>query len=162
MHETLHAQSLILGLAFLAIWSPQNCMAPNLTQMATDFGFSDKERDFYLGANVALATGVLSFAHLRGDRHLGRCVQSEVSLLPDCGHGWIQCVADGCQSNISRAILARLLNGSFMSGSVPVAFSLLGDLFDTHRAECRILRLDRHDGPGHYCGPGICWCCRKQ
>lgn len=28
--------------------------------------------------------------------------------------------------------MARLLNGSFMSGSVPVAFSLLGDLFDTN------------------------------
>ena len=35
-------------------------MAPNLTQMAEYFQFSAEERDLYLGANIAFATGVLS------------------------------------------------------------------------------------------------------
>jgi len=31
-HETIHAQSLLLGLVFCAIWTPSNMMAPNLTE----------------------------------------------------------------------------------------------------------------------------------
>ncbi len=57
---TLHAQTFVLSLAFFALWSPQNLMAPNLTQMAEYFHFSPEQRDLYLGANIAFATGVLS------------------------------------------------------------------------------------------------------
>lgn len=132
MHETLHAQSLILGLAFLAIWSPQNCMAPNLTQMAADFGFSDKERDFYLGANVALATGVLSLPISAGIGILADVYNRKYLFCLTVAMGGFSAWLTGASQTYRMLFFARLLNGSFMSGSVPVAFSLLGDLFDTH------------------------------
>ena len=60
-HETIHAQSLLLGLAFCAVWSANNVMAPNLTEMAEFFGLEGAaERDLYLGSYCALATGVFS------------------------------------------------------------------------------------------------------
>ena len=132
MHETLHAQSLILGLAFMAIWSPQNCMAPNLTEMADDFGFSDTERDVYLGANVALATGVLSLPISAGIGILADIYNRKYLFCLTVALGGCSAWLTGASQSYRMLFFARLLNGSFMSGSVPVAFSLLGDLFDTH------------------------------
>jgi hypothetical protein len=55
VHETIHMQSLLLGLAFLAVWSPNNLLAPNLTQIAKVLNMTTEERDMYLlGSYCAL------------------------------------------------------------------------------------------------------------
>lgn len=130
-HETVHAQSLLLGIAFMAIWSPQNLMAPNLTEMAKEFGFSEQKRDIYLGATIALASGVLSLP-----------ISAGIGILADmCNRKYLFCItvvaggltswATGASTTYQELFLARLLNGGFMSGSVPIVFSLLSDLFAT-------------------------------
>jgi translation initiation factor 4G len=131
VHETIHAQSLLLGFAFMAIWSPQNCMAPNLTEMASDFGFSDAKRDFYLGANIALATGVLSLPISAGIGILADVWNRKYLFCATVALGGVSSYLTGISRTYRALFWARLLNGAFMSGSVPVAFSLLGDLFNT-------------------------------
>jgi MFS family permease len=131
VHETIHAQSLLLGLAFMAVWSPNNVMAPNLTQMAEFFGMDDAQRDSYLGSYCALAVGVFSIplsaligftADFYSRKHLFlACV-----LLGALSSAWA-----GWSRSYWSLFLARLCSGGCMSGSVPVAFSLLGDLFAT-------------------------------
>lgn len=130
-HETIHAQSLLLGLAFMAIWSPQNIMAPNLTEMAIQFGFNDAERDFYLGANVALATGVLSLPLSAGIGILADLWNRKHLFVGTVLMGALASYATGASTSYKFLFFARLINGGCMSGSVPVAFSLLGDLFNT-------------------------------
>jgi translation initiation factor 4G len=122
----------MLGLAFMAIWSPQNCMAPNLTQMANDFGFSDTERDFYLGSVLALATGVLSLPISAGIGILADIYNRKYLFCATVAMGGLSSLLTASCTTYKWLFMARLLNGSFMSGSVPVAFSLLGDLFDTN------------------------------
>ena len=81
VHETTHAQSLLLGFAFMAIWSPQNIMAPNLTEIANDFHFSPEQRDLYLGSIVALATGVVSLP-----------ISAGIGILADvCNRKYLYC-----------------------------------------------------------------------
>lgn len=130
-HETVHAQSLLLGLAFMAIWSPNNAMAPNLSQMAEFFGMSQAERDLYLGSYCALALGVFSLplsallgfmTDFYSRKHLFVCCVIGGSLA-SAWTGW--------SKTFSSLFWARLVSGGCMSGSVPVAFSLLGDLFST-------------------------------
>lgn len=130
-HETVHAQSLLLGLAFMAVWSPNNAMAPNLTQIASTFGMSEAERDLYLGSYCALALGVfclpisalLGFmADFHSRKHLFICCVLGGSLA-SAWTGWSQ--------TFGSLFWARLMSGGCMSASVPVAFSLLGDLFST-------------------------------
>jgi MFS family permease len=131
VHETIHAQSLLLGLAFMAVWSPNNVMAPNLTQMAEFFGMDEAKRDSYLGSYCALAVGVFSIplagligftADFYSRKHLFlACV-----LLGALSSAWA-----GWSTAYWSLFLARLCSGGCMSGSVPVAFSLLGDLFAT-------------------------------
>lgn len=128
-HETAHAQALILGIAFMAIWSPQNLMAPNLTQMAQEFGFSDKERDVYLGANIALATGVLSLPISAFIGVLADMYNRKLLFCITVIAGGLSSWATGASTTYRALFFARLLNGGFMSGSVPVVFSLLGDFF---------------------------------
>ena len=132
-HETVHAQSLLLGIAFMAIWSPQNLMAPNLTEMAKVFGFTtDQERDVYLGANLALASGVLSLPISAGIGFLADVCNRKHLFCVTVIAGGITSWATGASTSYNALFLARLLNGGFMSGSVPIVFSLLSDLFATN------------------------------
>jgi MFS family permease len=130
-HENIHAQSLLLGLAFAAVWTPSNLMAPNLTEIATDFGFDESQRDLYLGSYCALATGVLSFPIGAGIGILTDIVSRQRLFCFTVAGGALSALATGLCRSYWQLFLARLLTGGFMSGSVPVAFSFLGDLFAT-------------------------------
>lgn len=130
-HETRHAQSLLLGLAFCAVWSSSNIMAPNLTEIASTFGWTDAaDRDLYLGSYCALATGVLSFP-------IAAAIGVAVDLTKHRQRLFVATVAGNALATAAAAaarsyrqfIVARLFTGGFMAGSVPVAFSFLGDLF---------------------------------
>ncbi|KAL7541631.1 hypothetical protein ACHAXR_011083 [Thalassiosira sp. AJA248-18] len=128
-----HAQALLLSLAFFFIWSPQNLLAPNLTQAAYDFGYGDDThaRDLYLGSNLALASSVLSlpFSALIGfasDVVSSRRILISVTTFV----GGMAAIATGMATTYPQLILSRFIGGSCMSGSVPVVFSLLSDWFD--------------------------------
>jgi MFS family permease len=129
VHESVHLQSLLLGLAFMVIWLPNNAIAPNLTQMAIFFGMNETERDLYLGSYCALALGVFSLplSGLLGfmaDFYSRKYLFLACIILGSLSSAW-----SGWAPNYMHLFLARLCSGGCMSGSVPVAFSLLGDLF---------------------------------
>ena len=128
-HETIHAQSLLLGLAFCAVWSASNIMAPNLTEMADFFEFDEYQRDLYLGSYCALATGVVSFPIGAGIGILADMVNRKYLYCATLVGGAVAAYATGLAVTFPQLFVARLLTGGFMGGSVPVAFSLLGDLF---------------------------------
>ena len=130
--ETVYTQSLLLGFAFMAIWSPQNIMAPNLTAMAQDFGFNPSQRDLYLGAYIALATGVLSLPISAGIGILTDMWNRKYLFCATVACGGLASLATGMSRSYTWLFFSRLINGGCMSGSVPIAFSLLGDLFDTN------------------------------
>ena len=131
-HHHHHTQALLLSLAFFFIWSPQNLLAPNLTQAAYDFGYHDtQQRDLKLGSNLALATSILSlpFSALIGfasDVVSSRRVLISITTIV----GGMAAIGTGMSSNYAQLILARFICGACMSGSVPVVFSLLSDWFD--------------------------------
>ena len=126
---SLHAQSLLLGIAFMAVWTPNNAMAPNLTEMANDFDMNEKDRDLYLGSYISLALGVFCLP-----------ISGLIGFMADFykrKYLFVACVLGGSVStfftstaqNFTALFWARLSCGGCMSASVPVAFSLLGDLF---------------------------------
>lgn len=132
VHETRHAQSLLLGLAFCVLWTPNNIMAPNLTEMANDFGFvNNRDRDLYLGSYCALAQMVCSIP-----------LAALIGLYTDICHSrkllFVGTVLGSALATLLTAHtklywqlwVCRWITGGFMAGSVPVAFSFLGDLFD--------------------------------
>mmetsp|Transcript_16916 Transcript_16916/g.19318 ORF Transcript_16916/g.19318 Transcript_16916/m.19318 type:complete len:629 (-) Transcript_16916:1800-3686(-) len=129
LHESVHLQSLLLGLAFMVIWLPNNAMAPNLTQMANFFGMNETERDLYLGSYCALALGVFSLPlsgliGFMADFYSRKYLFLACIILGSLSSAW-----SGWAPNYLNLFLARLCSGGCMSGSVSVTFSMLGDLF---------------------------------
>eukprot|EP00535_Pseudo-nitzschia_heimii_P007271 CAMPEP_0197178478 /NCGR_PEP_ID=MMETSP1423-20130617/3742_1 /TAXON_ID=476441 /ORGANISM="Pseudo-nitzschia heimii, Strain UNC1101" /LENGTH=891 /DNA_ID=CAMNT_0042628227 /DNA_START=237 /DNA_END=2912 /DNA_ORIENTATION=- len=127
--KSIHAQSLLVGLAFMVVWLSNNIMAPNLTQMADFFGMNDAERDLYLGSYCSLALGVFSMP-LSGLIGFMADFHSRKNLfLFCCVGGGLAATLSGYAQSFWVMFLARLCSGGCMSGSLPVAFSMLGDLF---------------------------------
>jgi len=145
----VHAQCLILGLAFGCVWSPQNLMAPNLTQMGDFFHFSSSQRDLYLGSNIFFATAVLSLP-----------ISGLIGLYSDLVHsrkklyaytviaGGIACIVTGSAKSYLVLYWARFINGGCMAGATPVAFSFLGDLFHTEQRNAASSALTSCMGAG--------------
>lgn len=133
---TLHAQVLLLALAFAAVWSSQNCMAPNLSQMASYFNLSPSQRDLYLGANLAFATGVLSLPVSTGIGIIADVVPSRKTLyaltvfLAGISSLAISPTSSASSITYTQLYISRFVSGGCMAGSLPVAFSLIADYFD--------------------------------
>lgn len=151
-HETIHAQSLLLGFAFMAIWSPQNGMAPNLTEIAEEFGFNSAERDFYLGSILSLAAGVLSFPMSAGIGIMTDMYSRKHLFVLTVAMGGLSSWATGASRTYRCLFWARLLNGGCMSGSVPIAFSLLSDLFQSSERNAASSGLSAMMGVGIVAG----------
>eukprot|EP00569_Conticribra_weissflogii_P004227 CAMPEP_0171335518 /NCGR_PEP_ID=MMETSP0878-20121228/5386_1 /TAXON_ID=67004 /ORGANISM="Thalassiosira weissflogii, Strain CCMP1336" /LENGTH=855 /DNA_ID=CAMNT_0011836795 /DNA_START=87 /DNA_END=2651 /DNA_ORIENTATION=+ len=131
--EGHHAQAFLLSLAFFALWTPQNLLAPNLTQAAVEFGYGNDTvaRDLYLGSNLALASSVLSLPFsgcigFASDAVSSRKVLISLTALV----GGLSAIGTAMANTYPQLIFARFVNGACMSGSVPVVFSLLSDWFD--------------------------------
>jgi MFS family permease len=131
VHETIHAQSLLLGIAFMAVWLPNNIMAPNLTQMADYFDMTNDARDLYLGSYCALAVGVFSLPLSALFGFMADFYSRKYLFVACVLCGALSAAWTGWSQNYWSLFFARLCSGGCMSGSVPVAFSLLGDLFST-------------------------------
>lgn len=107
-------------------------MAPNLTQMADSFHMTtDAERDLYLGSYCALAVGVFSFPLAAGigfaaDIHT---TNRQALFVATIAGGAVAAALTAVSQSYWQLFLCRWASGAFMAGSVPVAFSFLGDLF---------------------------------
>jgi len=106
-------------------------MAPNLTQMASYFHFTSEQRDLYLGANIAFATGVLSLPVQTLLGFLADVVPNRKNLFAvTVMVGGVASILTGYSKTYAQLYISRFLCGGCMSGSVPIAFSMLGDLFE--------------------------------
>lgn len=145
----VHAQCLVLGLAFGCVWSPQNLMAPNLTQMGDYFHFSSSQRDLYLGSNIFFATAVLSMPISGMIGLYADLVQSRKKLYAyTVIAGGIACIVTGSAKSYLVLYWARFINGGCMAGATPVAFSFLGDLFHTEQRNAASSALTSMMGAG--------------
>jgi MFS family permease len=120
-----------LGVAFMVVWLPNNVMAPNLTQMAEFFDMSNEARDLYLGSYCALAVGVVSLPLSALFGFMADFYSRKLLFVACVLGGALSAAWTGWSQNFASLFLARLCSGGCMSGSVPVVFSLLGDLFAT-------------------------------
>lgn len=127
--QSTHAQALLVGLAFMVVWLPNNAMAPNLTQMAEYYGMNDAERDLYLGSYCALALGVFCLPVSGAIGFMADFYSRKQLFIGCCSLGALMSAWTGWAPNYWSLFLSRLCSGGIMSGSVPVAFSFMGDLF---------------------------------
>ena len=120
----------------ILLYADQNLLAPNLSQIAAEFGFSDLERDRKLGGDISLAFFLLGVpASLVigcwGDQS-DRMILSAWTI----GLGEGACFATYFSRTYQQLYICRALTGLSLGGALPLMYSVLGDWF---RAEDRHL-----------------------
>jgi MFS family permease len=123
----------LLMLGMICIYSDSNLIAPNLSAMADEFGFSDIERDEKLGGEIAFAFFLLG---------VPACVL--IGILAD-SYSRVKLFAFaiflGQGPNLfiafvrtyEQLLAIRALTGIAVGGALPLVFSLTGDLFPVNR-----------------------------
>jgi MFS family permease len=113
----------------ILLYADQNLLAPNLSQVATEFGFSDDERDRKLGGDISLAFFLLGapaslIIGCWGD-HSNRMVLTGWTI----GLGEGACFATYFSQTYQHLYICRALTGLSLGGALPLMYSVLGDWF---------------------------------
>jgi MFS family permease len=100
--------------------------------MAAHFNFTPPQRDLFLGAHLAFATGVLSIPVSTAIGLIADIVPSRKTLyaLTVALAGVSSLATASMTITYTHLYLARFVTGGCMAGSLPIVFSLLGDYFD--------------------------------
>ena len=121
--------TLILCATVFFLFADQNILAPNLSAIADDFGFTDGERDeklggyiafgfFVVGGPIALLVGY--FADVSNRPKLFGLVVALGESASFCAF-WVK--------TYPQLFVCRVFTGISIGGATPVIFSMLGDLY---------------------------------
>lgn len=132
--------TLILFTAMVALLhADQNLMAPSLTAIGTEFGFSRAEIDQRLGADVNLTFWMLGgvvtllVGYLTDRADLASRLSRKWLLVAVAFFGQLACLLSGFARSYQELHLLRALTGIGLGGAFPLVFSLVGDLFPIER-----------------------------
>lgn len=137
-HPVRSAPKNTLALALLAsstlfLFADQNLMAPNLTQIANEFGMNAVERDVKLGGQVALGFWILGgivslLAGYLTDRVSRKRLFVVVTLI-----GALPCLLTGYARTYDELFVLRTMTGIGIGGALPLVYSLIGDFFPARK-----------------------------
>ena len=138
----------LLCLINFFLFADQNLMAPNLTQIARDFGMSDLERDTLLGGQIALGFWLLGgivtlFIGYITDKLSRKKLFLAVVLI-----GEIPCFITAFAQNYPQLFVLRALTGIGLGGVIPLTYSLLGDLFSANNRAKAVALISVASGLG--------------
>lgn len=126
---------ILLAIMNLFLFADQNLMAPNLTQIARDFGLNDVQRDVMLGGNISLVFWVLGGLVTLGIGYLTDLISRKNLFIIVIVIGEIPCLLTGFAQNYEQLFWLRALTGIGIGGALPLTYSLIGDYFShTNRA----------------------------
>lgn len=123
----------LLASSTLFLFADQNLMAPNLTQIAREFGMNEVERDVKLGGQVALGFWILGgivslLAGYLTDRISRKRLFVVVTLI-----GALPCLLTGYARTYEELFFLRTLTGIGIGGALPLVYSLIGDFFPARK-----------------------------
>lgn len=130
--------ALFVGLVTL-LYADQNLMAPNLTAMGLEFGFTRAQIDQRLGADINLmfwmlgGVVTLGIGYLTDRADLTRIVSRKLMLCMVALCGQLACLASGLVHTFDGLFWARALTGLGIGGSFPLIYSLIGDYYPPAR-----------------------------
>lgn len=117
------------------LYADQNLLAPNLTAIGAEFGFSRAEIDQRLGADVNLMFWMLGgivtlvVGYLTDRADLGRTLPRTYLLFAVAFMGQAACLASGLVKTYDQLYWARALTGIGIGGSFPLMYSMIGDYY---------------------------------
>ncbi len=119
----------LLAFINLFLFADQNLMAPNLTQIARQFGFDDVQRDLMLGGNISLVFWMLGGVVSLGIGYLTDLISRRNLFVLVVLIGEIPCLLTGFAETYNQLFWLRALTGIGIGGALPLTYSLVGDYF---------------------------------
>jgi MFS family permease len=115
------------------LYADQNLLAPNLTAIADEFGFSAEERDRKLGGELALGFFILGapFALLAG--YLSDLTNRKALFVAVVFLGEVPCLGTLFVTQYWELLVLRCCTGLAIGGGAPLVMSMLGDMFPSHQ-----------------------------
>ena len=104
-------------------------MAPNLTEIAAEFGFDDEERDRKLGGEIALAFFLLGAPASMVIGYLADSSDRSVVFAWTVFIGEGACFLTYWVTTYQQLYICRAVTGFSVGGAVPLIYSVLGDFF---------------------------------
>ena len=123
----------LLSLIALFLFADQNLMAPNLTQIGDEFGFTDAQRDVKLGGHISLVFWLLGGAVTLAIGYFTDRVSRKWLLGAVVVVGEIPCFLTGYADSYEQLFWLRALTGIGIGGAMPLIYSLIGDYFPASR-----------------------------
>ncbi|CAM9283181.1 unnamed protein product, partial [Phaeothamnion confervicola] len=125
------ASNYLLGLLVaivVCLFADQALLAPNLSRVASDFGFSDKEKDQKLGGQLALAFFSVGAVASLLVGWLTDSLDRRIifAIIVFVGEGASLCII--FVHTFYQLLVLRALAGIAVGGALPLVFSMLGDL----------------------------------
>lgn len=157
-HAWQRKYTLVLyAITSILLFADQNLLAPNLSQAAEEFGFSDDVRDKRLGGDIALAFFLLgapaSFV-------IGCCADTD-SFSRSTLFGITVLIGEGAcfctyfTSTYLGLYITRALTGFSVGGALPLLSSVLGDWFKPEERGKVMATVGIGTGLGIALGQGI-------
>ncbi len=126
--KELYAVILLAVISFF-LFADQNLMAPNLTQIGNEFGFTPEERDVKLGGNISLVFWVLGGLVTLGIGYLTDLLSRKTLFIIVIVLGEIPCVLTGFARTYDELFWLRAATGIAIGGALPLTYSFIGDYF---------------------------------
>jgi MFS family permease len=120
---------ILLAIISFFLFADQNLMAPNLTQIGNEFGFTPEERDVKLGGNISLVFWVLGGLVTLGIGYLTDLISRKTLFVWVVVLGEIPCLLTGFAQNYDQLFWLRALTGIAIGGALPLTYSFIGDYF---------------------------------
>ena len=111
------------------LYADLSLMAPNLSAIAEEFGFDDEQRDVKLGGMIALAFFLVGVPTALAIGWLADFVNRSPLYGITVFVGEAACFATYFTTTFAQLFAMRTLTGISVGGSLPVIFSVLGDLY---------------------------------
>ena len=111
---------ILLAIISLFLFADQNLMAPNLTQIGNEFGFTPAERDIKLGGNISFAFWVLGGLITLGIGYLTDLISRKNLFIVVIIFGEIPCVLTGFAQNYDQLFWLRAATGIAIGGALPL------------------------------------------
>jgi MFS family permease len=146
---------LLLSICTILLFADQNLMSPNLTAIATFFGFTDEQRDQKLGGDIALAFWVLGapaslIIGCLADVHDRIKLFAATIFL---GEG--ACMATFWVHTYPQLYACRALTGLSVGGALPLIYSILGDMYSAEERHVVSSYVGIGTGAGISLGQGV-------
>ena len=119
----------LLCLIVVFLFADQNLLAPNLSLIAFEFGFTNSERDNLLGGQIAIGFFIVGgFISLLAG-YLADSMNRIILFAVIVFLGELACLSTYWTTTYTELYICRVMTGISIGGATPIVFSLLADLY---------------------------------